>query len=274
METPNINDFLEYLYQKNQKIKVSRNKHNFTVIYDKYNWFWKSFNDEKWEKSTIDTFDRFIDIDTIYVDIGAWIGPTVLYASKISKRVYAFEPSLAFGTLKNNVELNMGKNNPVEIRLFNCAVGLEDGKISLGSDESGNSKDSIIDKRNTYDVDQVNFISFLEGENLLDEKLFIKIDIEGAEYLILEGLLKSLSGLNIKLHVSTHPRMLYRSLRENQGFFVSIFKTLYFHYKILRFPKGFIYSENLMEIKHRFIWTLKSINQYQTFIYSSDRVLK
>jgi hypothetical protein len=100
--------------------------------------------------------------------------------------------------------------------------------------------DSVLDKTNAYEVQQINLLTFLSNENVVDEELFIKIDIEGGEYSLLNDLIKQLDGLNFKIHVSTHPRILYKSFRRNSGRIISLTKTLIAQVKILKFHNGYI----------------------------------
>lgn len=83
-------------------------KNNLQFIIDKtgcpdgywYNvWFLEIY--PTWEITTFEVFDKYLDKDKYYIDIGAWIGPTVLYAAQKTKRVIAFEPdNIAFNALK------------------------------------------------------------------------------------------------------------------------------------------------------------------------------
>jgi hypothetical protein len=43
------------------------------------------FDDGTWNKTFL-LFDQFINHNTVYIDIGAWIGPIVLYASRLAKK--------------------------------------------------------------------------------------------------------------------------------------------------------------------------------------------
>lgn len=48
-----------------------------------YFFFWKN---KSWERNTQKIFDKFLDSNHSYIDIGAWIGPTVLYGAQIAKK--------------------------------------------------------------------------------------------------------------------------------------------------------------------------------------------
>ncbi len=74
--------------------------------------FWNNFY--KWEPDTFDIFDRFLNKQYSYLDIGAWIRPTVLYGVNRAKHVYAIEPDpIAYRELLKNIQLNPGISSNV-----------------------------------------------------------------------------------------------------------------------------------------------------------------
>lgn len=80
----------------------------------------------------------------MHVDIGAWVGPTVIFAARKSKRVYCFEPDyVACRYLLWNIQMN-GLSNVVP---FNCALPGSTGMRRLGpflGNGFGNSTTSLI----------------------------------------------------------------------------------------------------------------------------------
>ena len=100
--------------------------------------FWKKVNGNSWEKDTFRIFDRFIDTETVYFDIGAWIGPTLLYAGQKAGRSFGFEPDpVAFGILSENLSLNSDSVWAARITVYNKAVSASDGFINIGSKSAG-----------------------------------------------------------------------------------------------------------------------------------------
>lgn len=49
---------------------------------DTHSDFWRLLQAGKWEATTLNVFDRYIDAETVFVDVGAWIGPTTLCLDK------------------------------------------------------------------------------------------------------------------------------------------------------------------------------------------------
>lgn len=57
---------------------------------------------------------KYCNKENTYIDIGAWIGPTVLYGACVSKHVYAIEPDpAAVSQLKKNSGKAFGIENPL-----------------------------------------------------------------------------------------------------------------------------------------------------------------
>ncbi|MEZ5198956.1 MAG: FkbM family methyltransferase, partial [Bacteroidales bacterium] len=148
--------------------------------------FWRLVNKGKFEPFFYQILKKYLNENSVYCDIGSWIGPTVLYASRLCKKVYCFEPdTIAYDFLLQNIGLNKLQNvNP-----FNLAIGLSDGTIKMAS-HGGNPGDSMTSMVN---IDQYkNFLSAdsLKWQTWLEKQKpgridFLKIDIEGGEFVLL-----------------------------------------------------------------------------------------
>jgi hypothetical protein len=169
--------------------------------------------------------------------------------------------------------LNLDTILDTKVKLFNYAVGLEDKTLQLGSSDSGNSMDSILDSSNNYDVKQINLYQFLKSENVLQDHLFIKIDIEGAEYSLVGGLFKLLKiQVNFKAHVSTHPLILFKSLRKDRGIIISIISVIVAQYKLLKCSTKYVYKENFKIIKSPLYETVRSVYKGNAYIFSNHKL--
>jgi len=203
--------------------KITIRKCSFNVSENNLE-FWAKVEKNTWERDTFNIFDRFIGSDTVYFDIGAWIGPTVLYAAQLAKRSFAFEPDpVAFGILKENIELNSSNDWSARISLYNKAVALEEGFMNIGSKSSGGdslSSSLFADKETSWKVETVSVPGIIGSNGLKNEKMLFKIDIEGGEYTLIPSLNKTLSDNNSVLFLSFHPGNLFASLNNaNKGFF-------------------------------------------------------
>ena len=168
--------------------------------------FWSRYAQGRWESHTFRLFDRFLDSRHSYVDIGAWIGPTVLYAAQLAAHTYAIEPDpTAFSILKSNVRLN-----PLlaeKISLFNGALHPTSGTVELGACSSfGDSMSSVhfAGSSPTVTVDALSLEDLVDRYGISDCSL-IKMDIEGGETGLLPSMKTFLKSQKPALMVSLHP---------------------------------------------------------------------
>lgn len=172
-------------------------------VYPTKHWpeFWKFVNNRIWEPQLFDTIAKYVDKDTTYIDFGTWIGPTLIFGCKLAKECYGLEPDpVAFKEVSRNIKLN---NLNVEL-LENC-VGVKNGPIVMYSKSPGNSESSVF--KNTYNWTVVCFtMEYLYKNWDINGKVFMKIDVEGAEYNLLSCWYDWLKTLPVKpmLYISLH----------------------------------------------------------------------
>lgn len=131
----------------------------------------------------------------IFVDAGANFGVYTLVASKLvgeTGRVLAFEPTAgSFATLRQNIDLNRSSN----VRLFQVALAQKKGRAWLyhGWDPVGNSlgRDPLAGSEG--EEVQTESLDTVLKENGVDRVDVIKIDVEGAEELVLQGAIRCLT---------------------------------------------------------------------------------
>lgn len=193
---------------------------------DWYLQWWKN-KYRNWEPQTFIVFDTFLSKTSSFVDVGAWMGPTTLYAAAKSKHVYCFEPDPeAFRVLSLNLAVNLQYKN---ITAINAALSNTDGEITFGGNgELGNSESTMLVSdpdytkkqsgalrtdsaehdeawRNSATV-QVKTISMDTVEKTHDVKdcTFMKIDIEGGEKIVVPALQSFLQRVRPTLYLSIH----------------------------------------------------------------------
>lgn len=171
--------------------------------------FWSSYDRGIWEPETFSVFKRFIDKQHSYIDIGAWIGPTLLLGCQLAKRTYGIEPDpVAYAELADNISYNRPLTNNVE--LFNMCITPVSGKVSFGSrGAGGDSMSSLLfsGEKTSWVVDGINFQEWIE-QNELNDCSFIKMDIEGGEYNVLPTMRTYLRKHRPTLYLSLHPHVL------------------------------------------------------------------
>src|SRR5690606_26240526 len=135
---------------------IALGNHRFLAVSEVAPWFWEKMAAGDWEPATLQLLDRFVDSQTVFFDIGTWMGPTTMYAAQNARQVYSFEPDpVAFAELSRNLQLNTGSDWVPRIQTHNKAVALENGVLRLGISESlGKSTNSLLlsDKADGVDV--------------------------------------------------------------------------------------------------------------------------
>ena len=193
-----------FLFPK--ELRINKNGQNFIVNSEKNYFFWNSLRKGKWEPETFAIFDKFLDKQHSYIDLGAWRGPTVLYGSQLAKHCYAVEPDpIAFLELKRNVELN--KDLISRITLSDSAINNTSGTTHLYfGGEGGNSGSSILfnETKSSTEVKCITFQEFIKDNSITDCN-FIKMDIEGGEFIVLPTMFDYLKINKPTLFIELHP---------------------------------------------------------------------
>lgn len=176
--------------------------------------FWKKVTGGSWEPQTFSAFDRLLTPATVYCDIGAWIGPTVLYAAHRCRRVFCLEPDrTAYRYLLQNLQLNKLEN----VLPFNVALAVQGGLCRMASPRGkhGDSMTSLLlpEGAGSMEVLCLGWQNWLElvGMPVFD---VIKIDIEGGEFALLPAMSAYLRAHKPKLYLSLHPHLLPEEERE------------------------------------------------------------
>jgi FkbM family methyltransferase len=174
---------------------VSSNFHYFL--------FWKN---KSWEKDTYRFLEKYLDKDHSFIDIGAWIGPIVLFAAQIAKKTYAIEPDpIAFKELAKNVSLNPELKQ--KILLYEKCINASSGKVRFGNRSKGGDSTSGLrfgDSQNAWVVDGITIDDFVK-ENIVTDCNLIKMDIEGGETIVIPAMKQYLERNRPILHLSMHP---------------------------------------------------------------------
>lgn len=176
---------------------------------------WWTRKYKRWEDRTFIIFDTFLRESGSLIDVGAWIGPTVLYAAAFAKHVYCFEPDPeAHRVLLLNLSVNPQYRN---VTVLNATLSDNDGEVVLtnragfGDSEStimleslarGESPMMTTPEDRSGAQEQPEFatlrvpamtISTFEQRYTVAGCSLMKIDIEGGEKIVvpmLEGFLR------------------------------------------------------------------------------------
>jgi FkbM family methyltransferase len=151
----------------------------------------------QFEVEETDVISRVLKQIDIFVDIGANLGYYTCLALQNKKHVIAFEPQQQnLDCLYKNLTINHWQSNA---EIFPIALSDTPGLLTLYG-ASGPSA-SLIKNWAGYSSSFSKTVSINTLDNILlsrflDKKLFIKIDVEGAEYSVLKGAINTISRLN------------------------------------------------------------------------------
>lgn len=169
---------------------------------------------KEWHKKSGDTSLRLdydnLNKNSIVFDLGGYRGQwsSDLY-SKYSCKVYIFEPVNAYYTsIKKRF-----KNNP-DIKIFNYGLARNTTKLKIQIAEASSS---MFSHKNTESIEEevtlFSFSEFLKENNISNIDL-IKINIEGAEYdllnhLIEDGIINKILNIQVQFHnfVPNHKKL-------------------------------------------------------------------
>jgi len=206
---------------------------------EKFTWEWKlEMLFQKYEEETVNFFKKNIRPGMAIIDIGAHIGYYTVFFAKLvgpTGTVYAFEAD------KDNFKLlekNVGSRK--NVHLFNEAISDKDGFIDFYKIKSSTGCHSLIAPQNDefkkINIPTTTIDSFIEKHHL-NKVDFIKIDIEGGEYLALLGMQKLFNtGRDLSIIMEFRPEAI-NSAKINPQEFLKIIRGFGFEiFEIL--PKG------------------------------------
>lgn len=141
----------------------------------------------------------WVEKNEVVLDIGAYAGSFAIEAAKSAKQVLAIEPNpKAYNCLSENIR------NLVNVKALNLGVWNVKSKLKLYLDSHCPLANSIVSQAsNTFveiDVDSIDSILAASDFGLID---FVKINVEGAELEVLQGMehtLKSVKKLVMDAH--------------------------------------------------------------------------
>jgi FkbM family methyltransferase len=174
-----------------------------------YRKFYGKLASGMWEPRTFRSLGDQLTLDVTYIDVGGWIGVTPFWAAKRAKRVIVVEPDpKCRGILKELLPLYPN------VTLSECALSSQTSLTLNAVDGFGSSETTalaIADDCPTVAVEGCSMGELIRQAGT--GPVFVKIDIEGYEYNIVDEL-KMLDVDQVKgVQLALHPALYEKSLR-------------------------------------------------------------
>ena len=227
--------------------------------------FWRQASRGRWEPQTTRILTRLLSPGMVHYDVGSWIGPTALPASRLCREVVCFEPdALAFEYLLQNLRLNGCQN----VQAFNIALTSEDGLVTmesrkgrLGTSFSFTSTLRSGAVKNTTTAVSMTWPRWLDLARPAKVDV-VKMDIEGGEFSLLPTMHGFLVEHKPTLYLSTHAPYLAAEKRHEAMMAVSAVAQAY----------RFCYDDALVQIDAGRLLEPVALEEQQTFLFSDTPV--
>tara|TARA_Y100001960_G_scaffold289297_1_gene329037 strand:+ start:1463 stop:2275 length:813 start_codon:yes stop_codon:yes gene_type:complete len=167
-----------------------------------------------YEKDFLIYLDNFVKPNDCILEIGANIGNHTVYWGKMrnAQHIYCFEPiAKTFKRLQKNIEIN---NLQSKTTLFNKAAGKENTAGVIDSFNMSNIGATSIKSSKEGDLEIVR-IDDMKFNHKID---FVKIDVEGFEVDVLEGM--------VELLKQDKPNVVIESFKENAPKIIEIMTSI------------------------------------------------
>jgi FkbM family methyltransferase len=191
----------------------------------------------RWEEHQHDVIDKYLNSDSIVVEVGAHIGTITIKLSKVAKEVHSFEPlKPSYDVLNTNLSLNNCTNvityqQGVSDKISSTYIKwVTENNVGASGLEGGTMTQdiSLLDKKIKVDLVSIDSLNL----NKVD---YIKIDVEGYEELVVKGAKNTIE--------ENHPLMIIESFEKlNSNDVRASDESLHKRFGFL-FDLGYIYEE-------------------------------
>jgi FkbM family methyltransferase len=176
------------------------------------------------ERESAEVFSEIIPKNATVVDIGANIGYYTLIEARVANKVYAIEPEPNnIKLLKKNVELN-SYEDIIEVHQF--AVSDVTGKATLTISDIPNQHrlqtPSDTQSGKSIEVKTITLDEFLKEKDID----VVRIDVEGAEWLVINGMKELLSKEKpMRLFIEVHQNLIVDYMGDANALLDFLFKV-------------------------------------------------
>ena len=186
-----------YIWDAISSKKVSNKYYNRKILdaeFDKW--------EKRFDKSTWGSLDRWL-ARKVFIDCGAHMGSSIKFflenfPDAQDYEIYSFEanPNFYKGYEEDHLACTVPKLNFNQFTFIPKAVWTEDTKVTFFKRDARNSESSTLIKKKTeiqynkgwkkIEVDAIDFTAWLKNNFTPEDHIVLKMDIEGAEYEVLE----------------------------------------------------------------------------------------
>jgi FkbM family methyltransferase len=203
------------VYHGKKEYRLSLNGLNIrfstTDPFSKY-WFYPRYKNKLHEPTLTKFLVNFLRRTDVFFDIGANIGYFSCLAAMLCDKVHSFEIDAFFISI---LEKNIRLNELVNVTTNHCAVSNKSGPVSYYRGLCPHAGLSIEDRGLGFrkQISSTSIDRYIRSKGpVLKGAYIFKIDVEGAEGLVLSGMIDTLKWKsNVLVLMEVHPRQLARS---------------------------------------------------------------
>lgn len=155
-----------------------------------FNPVWEMIRKGTWEQECLNLLSSHVKQGDTILDVGAWVGPYAIFLSSLvmtQGKVVAFEPD---PVARQVLIRNLQRNNISNVMVESVCISNKSGFEELAAHSFGHSGSSIIrnDDSNIKisRVEAITLDEYCSDKNIMPAG--IKIDVEGAESKVLDGM--------------------------------------------------------------------------------------
>lgn len=234
------------VYLRNQVIEVELKNDYYGAEY------WDKISARKYEPDTVGFLEDHCNSNTDFLDIGTANGAMAFIAASLGAKVYGYEPDpIIFEVARENFSLNPSLGSRISVQ--NIALSTQEGQTTFGNQADSEVLSSIVTAGFENQTSRIIKIASLVTEvdrihKDYSRRLVIKMDIEGAEWRIIQSksCLQALKNHSALMLLAIHPGF-YRPLKSRIGLFGG---ARYFFWQLANFRES--------------IKTFNSISEYAT----------
>jgi FkbM family methyltransferase len=189
--------------------------------------FWKLVESGAWELNTYTALLYLVSTDTVVVDVGTWIGPTLLFDGQLASKTHAIEADpAAFAEASYNLKQNVHETWYNRVYLQAGCLGVESALLEIRSAGPGNSMSSF----HKFYQETANSVAIkwavrcyclpdlfkIWGIDPEHEHVVVKIDIESYECKVFPSLYNWLASMKRKptIYIAMHSQIVPCSTEE------------------------------------------------------------